>query len=210
MVPEEVYILKALQNVPGVITMYDHYYVTFGTHYLVQEYYDGVNLQKYLNTIKHISEKNVHLIIKQLIVINQNILKQGIVHRKITPRNIFIEPNSLNVKISNFKSACYLHKKPLTWILSKCVAPPEYYFSKHYSGDSLCVWSLGLILYELLFRKPAFESIFDVKFTPCFIPRSDISWDVKNLLLSLLNKNPLKRITLEKLINHSWITKNNM
>lgn len=41
----------------------------------------------------------------------------------------------------------------------------------------------------------------------CYL-RPKISSNLKDLILKLLNKDPNKRITLEKIKRHKWVTKN--
>lgn len=201
--PEEVYLLEKLKNVFGIIQLYDHYNIKFGVHYLVHEYFFGVSLKHFIAT-NEMSENNARKIMKQLIYIVQDLLNENILHRKIVPRNIFIEPNSLNVKLTNFKSAGLIHSSP-RWKLSSLVAPPEYFLKNKYTAEGLMVWSLGLILYELLFNQSCFQFDHDVKFSPIYIPNDQISTDLKFFLHDLLEKDPAKRLSLDNMINHVWI-----
>jgi len=81
------------------------------------------------------------------------------------------------------------------------------------------MWSVGCIMYFLLFGVPPFYSvkededenedeIFDsvLEGTVRFPDSIIISDSAKDLILLLLEKDPAKRITIENALHHEWIT----
>ncbi|CAJ0638148.1 8849_t:CDS:2 [Entrophospora sp. SA101] len=76
------------------------------------------------------------------------------------------------------------------------------------------VWALGVTLYCFIFGKCPFiaDTEFELFFRviphqPLQFPENiSISADLKDLLKSLLEKDPLKRITLDEVKKHPWVT----
>ena len=80
----------------------------------------------------------------------------------------------------------------------------------------LDIWALGITLYALIYLKLPFtsnnkatyldliEKICNEK-VPLFEDKRKISYELKELLLSLLQKDPLKRPTAKDLINNQWL-----
>ena len=78
------------------------------------------------------------------------------------------------------------------------------------------LWSVGVIMYELLFgttpyhAKNLIQLMKKIKKKDVHIPdeySSLISEECKNLLLSLLDKNPTNRITWDNFFQHEWFKK---
>lgn len=96
---------------------------------------------------------------------------------------------------------------------SPAFMPPELCVAKHgeVSGRAADIWSMGVTLYCLKFGHIPFEKTGmldlyeaikkdDVKIGP------DCSSDLKDLLLRLLEKEPQKRITMDEIRDHPWVT----
>jgi serine/threonine protein kinase len=204
----EATVLKKLLHVPGVITYLDHYAIKCNIYFLVMEYFGHMDLQFFLSTNGAVSEKIGHTIFKQLATTVQECFKQNILHRKLTLNNILIDVRTNQVKITNFSSASQFDDADeLTAHLVDEIASPEYLETTKYTADGLYTWSLGLILYKLLFNKKPFNSTDDVINTPLTIPphNPNLSLNVINFLHWMLSK--YDRITLHQLTHHPWITK---
>jgi len=170
------------------------------------EYFGHMSLQFFLSTNGAVSEKIAHVIFGQLFTTVHECFKRNILHRKLKPSNILIDIKTNQVKIANFNSASQFDSEEFTSKLSNEIAPPEYFQTKTYTADGLYVWSLGLILYELLFNIKPFNSPIDVTNTPLVIEPHEqtLSLDVINFLFWMLAKS--NRITINQMAHHPWIT----
>lgn len=200
-------ILKKIQHVPGVVKYLDHYAIKCRTYFLVLEHFGHMNLQYFLNTNGSVSEKVAHKIFQQLLNTVLECFKKNILHRKIKPSNVLIDVETNQIKIANFNSASCFDSEHFTSQLSSEIAPPEYFQTKKYTADGLCVWMLGLILYELLFNIKPFNSPTDVIHTPLIIVphKQKLSLEVISLVKWMLAKSD--RITLNEITHHPWVTK---
>lgn len=131
----------------------------------------------------------------------------GVVHRDVKPENILMD-RQLNAKLADLGWAAKLSPGTL---LPACfpgtpayMAPEILLFQPH--GFASDIWSLGVLLFELLHGNPPFsaDSLADAmrKFCPTFSFKPGISASTRKLLSSLLQLDPLRRPSaLEVLAN---------
>jgi len=206
---KEVSILKKLQHVPGIITYLDSFKIKCDIQFIVMEYFGHMSLQHFLKIEGPLSEKISHTIFKQLSNTALHCYQIHILHRKLKPSNILINIKNNKIKIGNFNSASQFNseKDKFTSQLNDDITPPEYFQYNKYTADGLYTWSLGLILYEMLFNMKPFKSSIDAVYKPVCIPShtQKISIDVLVLIKRILSKS--NRINLNELNLHPWITK---
>ncbi|CAM9710348.1 unnamed protein product, partial [Laminaria digitata] len=91
--------------------------------------------------------------------------------------------------------------------------PPEMIEGREHD-NSTDIWSLGVLAYEFLVGVPPFEAEGHTA-TYRRISRVDLRWpthvnisdDAKDLITKLLQKDPQKRLRLDKVASHPWIRK---
>lgn len=127
------------------------------------------------------------------------------------------QKKSLNIKLSDFGSAKIFQKgadKLMDDVRgSAYYIAPEVLLSDGYN-EKCDIWSIGVILYTLLAGRPPFEGS-DVLEIIRKVRIGDYDLDIhelsktsreaKDLIASLLTKDPAERITLEEALEHSWI-----
>jgi serine/threonine protein kinase len=207
---KEANFLKRLRHVPGVITYLDTFYYSSTKHILVTEYFGDQNLARFLRQFAPVSENTTNNIFKQLVTVAQICHGLNILHKKIKPTNILVDIRTLQIKLHNFNTACVFDNddEALTVSLPEDIAPPEYFTANTFTANGHYVWSLGLILYEMLFGKKAFESIQAIIKTPCRASTAKpVDINAVVLLAWMLTKQPMQRIRLNQLSFHPWICK---
>ena len=202
-------------------------------YFIIMEYINGGNLFSYVKKRRKLSEKVAKFLFRQIILGIKHIHSQLIVHRDIKLENILIDMNN-NVKICDFGIGIILTSEDQD-LHSHCGTPmyiaPEIILStkdKGYKGFPVDIWSAGIALYIMLSGKlpfnldDDFQDDFDeynnnnikeknkklkyeiVHNEPKYIEK--ISDEARNLLNGLLNKNPLKRLTCDQILNHPWFS----
>lgn len=157
---KEIKILKQLKEnkleETYVIDFKDNF-VFLGIQYLVFEYMDK-NLYYYYkkNTISY---KNVISIFYEVTKGLEYIHSQNIIHCDLKPENIMINKETKKIKIIDFGSAIYYGtEKKHFYIQSRYYRAPEIVYCISQYTCAIDIWSLGCIIYELLFRKPLFPA----------------------------------------------------
>ena len=141
--------------------------------------------------------------------------EKGIIHRDIKPANILVTNDGKTLKLCDFGFAYHNNdmKKTLTICGSPLYMAPEIYKKFGYC-ESADIWSLGIILFEMLFGYHPLSEYNDVIVLSEFLINKDvivipsqpkISDDCINLLQKLLDKNTYNRITISDLIAHKWL-----
>lgn len=137
----------------NIVNVYN-YFQENGTAYLVMEFLDGMSLKEYT---KLQGEK---LPYTQVIEYTKCILsalkilhKKHIIHRDISPDNIFICKDG-NVKLIDFGAARFAvetdEAKTLSVVLKPGFAPPEQYRSKGKQGPWTDIYALGATMYRIV------------------------------------------------------------
>ncbi|OCK82711.1 Pkinase-domain-containing protein [Lepidopterella palustris CBS 459.81] len=142
---------------------------------------------------------------------------QGIIHRDIKPDNCLITDDDV-LKIVDFGVSEMFEKESEMQTAksagSPAFMPPELCVAKHgqVSGRAADIWSMGVTLYCLRFGKIPFEKtgmleLYDSIRNDNVDLEGDCDEDLKDILGKLLEKDPAKRIKMEEIREHPWVTK---
>ncbi|CAK71363.1 unnamed protein product (macronuclear) [Paramecium tetraurelia] len=127
--------------------------------YIITEYCNGGDLREFIKARKVIPEEEALKILKDLLQGIKALLKQGIIHRDIKPANILIHDSQF--KITDFGFAKQIDQN-LDTIMNSLVGTPLYMspqILKRGKYSSKCdIWSLGLIMYEMLYGMTPWHS----------------------------------------------------
>ncbi|CAM4735968.1 unnamed protein product [Leuciscus chuanchicus] len=110
------------------------------------------NLFEFLDHHKGTLEENVvKAIMKQATLAAQACCQRGVLHRDIKLENLLINPDTLEVKLIDFGCGEILTNAGYTSFAgTELYCPPEFDLNGEYHGEPATVWSLGIVLFELL------------------------------------------------------------
>lgn len=160
---EEARNLAKFNGDPHIVNVYD-YFDENETAYIVMEYLDGQTLKEYLSTVGgKLPEDVVMRYATHLLQGLDKIHGQGIIHRDISPDNIFLLQDG-RLKILDFGAARFADGKEEPEAVRSAVikigyTPPEQYHSKIEQGPWTDVYAAGATLYKLLTGQTPEESI---------------------------------------------------
>ncbi len=128
--------------------------------YIVMEYIDGITLKEYMEKKGMLSGTEALHFIKQILKALAHAHERGIVHRDIKPHNIMLLKDG-SIKITDFGIA-RLTKFDTQTISDMTIGSVHYISPEQASGDRTDarsdLYSVGIILYEMLTAKLPFEA----------------------------------------------------
>ncbi|KAF9330565.1 hypothetical protein BG006_006467 [Podila minutissima] len=154
------------------------------------------------------SESQARMIFKQIIECVSYLNAKGICHRDIKDENIVID-NDFVVKLIDFGSAVII-PRPQGKLFDRFYgtinyASPEILKGEKYRAESAEVWSLGILLYTILYGEVPFNDPVQAISGPYIAPRVRSSNECLHLLNWMLAKTPDRRATIEDVVAHPWI-----
>ncbi|XP_027137929.1 calcium/calmodulin-dependent protein kinase kinase 2 isoform X4 [Larimichthys crocea] len=214
---QEIAILKKLDH-PNVVKLVevlddpseDHLYMVFE---LVKQ---GAVME--VPTDKPFSEDQSRFYFQDLLRGIEYLHYQRIIHRDVKPSNLLVGEDG-HIKIADFGVSNQFEGADA--LLTSTVGTPAFLAPealsetrKNFSGKALDVWAMGVTLYCFVFGVCPFmdERILSlhqkIKTQPVELPEhADISDDLKDLLLKMLDKNPETRISIPQIKVHPWVTR---
>lgn len=142
-----------------IVNVFD-FFEENGTAYIVMEYIDGVLLKDYLDKQGVIAPDAAMSIIMPIIEAVKKIHSKGIIHRDISPDNIFIADEN-TIKIFDFGAARLNNSKEgmaAEPVIKVGYSPLEQYRDKSRQGFYTDVYAAGAILYQMLTGVKPIES----------------------------------------------------
>ena len=182
---------------------------------IILEYAKGGNLYQLIKDEKNgFSESKAFDYFIQVINAVYYLHSNNIIHRDIKPENILIGDDN-KLKLCDFGWAKELTlENRSTFCGTMEYMAPEIVGSENYDY-SVDIWSLGILLYEMLFGHSPFNGkdtnniILNIKSHELNYDDTNkkISNSCKDLIQKLLNMNPQKRLKIKDILEHPFIKK---
>ncbi|KAI9596559.1 kinase-like domain-containing protein [Syncephalis fuscata] len=183
--------------------------------YMILELCEQKSLMDMLKRRRRLTEAETRFFFRQIVEATRYMHSQHVIHRDLKLGNVFMT-SDMNVKIGDFGLAAMLadddERKKTICGTPNYIAPEILFDADNGHSYEVDVWSLGVILYTMLFGKPPFQTK-DVK--EIYKKIREISYqfptdivvcdEAKELISLLLSKNPLARPTLDEVLRHQFI-----
>jgi serine/threonine-protein kinase len=182
---------------PGVVHLYDHGLDPEAGLFIIMEYVPGRSLRQMLHDDGRLAPARALDLVARIADLLQAVHERGLGHRELRPGKVLVRPDA-SVMLSLFG-------------LSRAVAgnfwwaagEPGYLSPEQVSGQGATyesdIFSLGMIAYECLAGRPAFEgdnplevALRVVRDEPAPLP-ADLPDDVRALVDRAIEKNPASR-----------------
>lgn len=146
------------QDLSHIIRKYDHF--MYKNHMCIIFELLNHNLLELLmkNNYSGLTLKTIGFILKQILEGIYQFQKINIIHCDLKPENILIKlkkSNDINIKITDFGSACFKSHTIATYIQSRYYRAPEVLVTYPYSSE-IDMWSTGCVAAELFIGNPLF------------------------------------------------------
>ncbi|XP_067671947.1 maternal embryonic leucine zipper kinase-like isoform X1 [Haliotis asinina] len=183
--------------------------------YMILEYCPEGELFDYIVSKDRLDEDEARIFFRQIVSAVAYIHYQGYAHRDLKPENLLLDEEQ-NLKLIDFglcaKPKGGMERHLYTCCGSPAYAAPELISGKEYLGAEADLWSMGVLLYALLCGFLPFD---DDKIPALYRKIQSGKYDVPDWLTSdsadlisqMLRVDPKRRITVQQLLHHPWMTK---
>ncbi|KAK1127685.1 hypothetical protein K0M31_003180 [Melipona bicolor] len=204
----EIQIMSSVQH-PNII----HIYEVFENRekmVLVMEYAAGGELYDYLSERKVLTEHEARRIFRQIATAIFYCHKHKICHRDLKLENILLDQVG-NAKIADFGLSNVFDEQRLlnTFCGSPLYASPEIVKGTPYHGPEVDCWSLGVLLYTLVYGAMPFDGsnfkrlVKQISQSDYFEPKKPSP--ASPLIKEILTVCPARRADIERICTHWWV-----
>jgi polo-like kinase 1 len=194
------------------IVNFEHFFEDKENVYILLDLCSNQTLNELLKRRKRITELESQCFTIQIAKALKYIHQHKIIHRDLKLGNCFLT-SKLELKLGDFGLAAKLEfddQKRKTVCGTPNYIAPEVLEKKGHSYE-VDIWSLGVVLYTLLFGKPPFETN-DVKLTYKKIKMNSFTYpeninvhpSAKNLISQILILEPSKRPSFDQILDHEF------
>ncbi|EJW05129.1 serine/threonine protein kinase [Edhazardia aedis USNM 41457] len=198
------------------IFMYD------GIIYILSPIYSNGDLVKFLRNKKKLSIDEVESFFIQLLSAIKFLHNNQIFHNNIMLENIFVDDKNQLI-LSGLSKLTYSEENCKNFFMNKyrCLKSPyiapELYKNptNKCDGELLDIWSLGVVLYILIFGFFPFKEAVDNCYSYSFFIDNRyndkglffrLPYGLRNLLAGMLEPDPKARIRLSEVIKNEWVS----
>lgn len=216
-----------------------HEVLSDGTYiYMIMPYCDGGELFQRLQNNRMpnagLSEAEARFWFRQILNGMHYLQEHGICHRDLSLENIMLHGNRCKIidfgyciKVPYLKKVYHQPDGRITVVKDRrlitprrpcgresCIAP-EFYNREVIDGFATDLWSVGIILYELLTGQVAYDRPVRGDELFCLLTHeleyllelcgADLSKEAIDLLKGMFKEDPRDRYTLADMINHPWV-----
>ncbi|KAK3086587.1 hypothetical protein FSP39_020688 [Pinctada imbricata] len=213
--PREIEVIKILKH-PSLIAFYQVIETT--TRYFIVMEMGHTDLLDYIRQNKRIDELRAGVMFRQLQDGMCYMHSKAIVHRDLKCENILLD-HHLHIKITDFGFAKKITKSKSgdiklseTYCGSYAYAPPEILRGTPYDPYCADVWSIGVVLFTMLYGRLPFDDsnhkklLKQIQQKVVFPGKPDVSEECRILILKMLVKAP-DRIPLSNIRFDTWFKK---
>ena len=205
-------------NGHGVGTLAYNGIITNNVNYMILEYCPRGNLFNYIQ-LGRLTERQAKYIFKKILLGVQALHIAGYCHRNLNLQNILLDQN-FNPKINDFSFAMQIQDNTKSIPLNRVLyASPEIFLHRPYNGEKADIFSLGVILFNLVTGAIGFHKADHCDIFYKYIAKGqfkeywenlskkinlNLSEEFKNLYFSMVSFKEKDRPNIDQILHNPW------
>ncbi|XP_068031423.1 olfactory receptor 14J1-like, partial [Anomalospiza imberbis] len=165
--PLEIVLLdKVSTGFPGVVQLLEWLELPNDILIVLERPEHSQDLHNFIWARGFLSEEVARDLFRQVLEAVQHCTSCGVLHRDIKPQNILVDLATGQAKLIDFGCGTYLQDTAYTRFAgTRSYRPPEWTHFRFYYGKPATIWSLGILLHQMVCREQPFRR------------SQNISWD---------------------------------
>lgn len=203
--PIEISLLKRASDVPGVIRLVDYFEQPDSFIVVMERPRRGRDLFDHITESGCLEEDEARCLFRQIVKTALALHDTGIVHRDIKDENILVDAETRDIRLIDFGSGTFLHDGVYNdFEGTRVYSPPEWIRERSYRAVPATVWSLGVLLYDMVCGDIPFER--DEQIVKAEVRlRRPVSAEAEDLIRQCLSIDQSHRPSLSEVLDHPWM-----
>ena len=204
-VPLELKLLHKVQGVPGVIRLYDFFEKKDSFIYILERPEQCKDLFDFITDKGALSEDLAREFFREVVSTIIACHRRGVTHRDIKDENILLDLSTGQLSLIDFGSGAFIKSEAFKdFDGTRVYSPPEWISEGQYYYGPATVWSLGVLLYDMVCGDIPFETDEEIC-SGDLTWRKDISSNCVDLIKCCLTVDQTDRIDMDNILSHPWM-----
>uniref|UniRef100_A0A8B9G567 Serine/threonine-protein kinase n=1 Tax=Amazona collaria TaxID=241587 RepID=A0A8B9G567_9PSIT len=205
-IPMETAMLKKVRSgCSATIQLLDWFELPHSFVLVMEHPQPSQNLCDFIRKRRFLPEDLARGIFFQVLVAVRHCHSRGVLHRDIKPKNIILNLATREVKLIDFGCSTLLTDTVYTKFSgTPSYYPPEWFCYRCYLCRPAAIWSLGVLLYEMVCGVLPFRCCKDIISGQLSFQRQ-VSLQCQHLIRWCLSMRACNRPSLDDVFNHPWL-----
>ncbi|XP_064079959.1 serine/threonine-protein kinase pim-1-like [Macrobrachium nipponense] len=208
-VPMEVVLLRRVDHIHQVVRLIDWVEREDSFFLILERPEPCQDLYDYVTDKGPLPEEEARELMLQVVTMVVSCHAAGVIHRDIKDENLLVTKDRQGrpvLKLIDFGSGAFFVKDKIYTDFEGTMvySPPEWILHNQYQGIPATVWSLGILLYDLVCGDIPFECEDQIVSAELHF-RGSLSEECQSLIRWCLRVRPGDRPSLEQILQHPWL-----